>query len=153
MQCVFISLAFITIPLLPLNKPPRESIFCGKVGDWWIKRVLLVLNFLLKNLQRWQVDGWEGKREGKLKGVTSRRANELMSVRIAGLQAGKETYLPQNDKLFAAVLATKEHQKDVACSSFAGCCCPCTAHRTRKRSRTSITGNPAPTNNLTLYLD
>ena len=75
---------------------------------------LIVLNFLLKNLQRWQVDGWEGKREGKLKGVTSRRANELMSVRMAGLQAVKETYLPQNDKLFAAVLATKEHQRDVA---------------------------------------
>jgi len=37
-----------------------------------------------------------------------------MSVRIAGLQAGKKTYLPQNDKLFAAVLATKGHQK--------GCC-------------------------------
>jgi len=114
MQCVFISLAFITILLLHLNKPSRESNFCGKVGDWWIKRVLLALNFLLKNLQRWQVDGWEGKREGKLKGVTSRRVNELMSGRMAGLQAGKETYLPQNDKLFAAVLATKEHQK--------GCC-------------------------------
>ena len=124
MQCVFISLAFITIPLLPLNKPPRESIFCGKVGDWWIKMALIVLNFLLKNLQRWQVDGWEGKREGKLKGVTSRRANELMSVRIAGLQAGKETYLPQNDKLFAAVLATKEHQKDVALFFFCGLLLP-----------------------------
>jgi hypothetical protein len=114
MQCVFISLAFITIPLLHLNKPSRESNFCGKVGDWWIKRVLLALNFLLKNLQRWQVDGWEGKREGKLKGVTSRRVNELMSVRMAGLQAGKETCLPQNNKLFAAVLTTKGHQK--------GCC-------------------------------
>ena len=124
MQRVFISLAFITIPLLHLNKPPRESNFCGKVGDWWIKRVLLVLNFLLKNLQRWQVDGWEGKREGKLKGVTSRRVNELMSVRMAGLQAGKETYLPQNDKLFAAVLATKEHQKDVALFFFCGLLLP-----------------------------
>ena len=107
-----------------LNKPPRESNFCGKVGDWWIKRVLLVLNFLLKNLQRWQVDGWEGKREGKLKGVTSRRANELMSGRMAGLHAGKETYLPQNDKLFAAVLATKEHQKDVALFFFCGLLLP-----------------------------
>ena len=37
-----------------------------------------------------------------------------MSGRMVGLQAGKETYLPQNDKLFAAVLATKGHQK--------GCC-------------------------------
>ena len=37
-----------------------------------------------------------------------------MSGRMAGLQAVKETYLPQNDKLFAAVLATKGHQK--------GCC-------------------------------
>ena len=124
MQCVFISLAFITIPLLHLNKPSRESNFCGKVGDWWIKRVLLALNFLLKNLQRWQVDGWEGKREGKLKGVTSRRANELMSGRMAGLQAVKETYLPQNDKLFAAVLATKEHQKDVALFLFCGLLLP-----------------------------
>ena len=114
MQCVFISLAFITILLLHLNKPSRESNFCGKVGDWWIKRVLLALNFLLKNLQRWQVDGWEGKREGKLKGVTSRRANELMSGRMAGLQAGKETYLPQNDKLFCSGVGHERASK--------GCC-------------------------------
>ena len=68
MQCVFISLAFITIPLLHLNKPPRESIFCGKVGDWWIKMALIVLNFLLKSLQRGQVDGRKGKQAGKLMG-------------------------------------------------------------------------------------
>ena len=68
MQCVFISLAFITILLLHLNKPPRESNFCGKVGDWWIKRVFLVLNFLQKSLQRGQVDGRKGKQAGKLMG-------------------------------------------------------------------------------------
>ena len=51
MQCVFILLTFATGPFLPQNKPSRESNFCGKVGDWWIKRLLLVLNFLPKSLQ------------------------------------------------------------------------------------------------------
>ena len=43
---------FTCYPLLHQNKPSRESIFCGKVGDWWIKRVLIMLNFLLKTRQK-----------------------------------------------------------------------------------------------------
>ena len=42
---------FVTNPLLPQNKPSRESIFCGKVDDWWIERALLMLNFLLETGQ------------------------------------------------------------------------------------------------------
>ena len=34
------------------NQPSRESIFCGKVGDWWTKRALIMLNFLLKTRQK-----------------------------------------------------------------------------------------------------
>jgi len=34
MQCVFILLAFTTNLFLHQNQPSRESIFCGKVGDW-----------------------------------------------------------------------------------------------------------------------
>ena len=33
------------------NKPSRESIFCDRVGCWWIKRALFVLKFLLKSGQ------------------------------------------------------------------------------------------------------
>ena len=35
-------------PFLHQNKPPRESIFCGKVNDWWTKRALIMLKFVLK---------------------------------------------------------------------------------------------------------
>ena len=51
------STAFCTIlpcttnPFLHQNKPPRESIFCGKVGVWWAKRPLFMLKFLLKTRQ------------------------------------------------------------------------------------------------------
>ena len=38
-------------PFLHRNKPSRESIFCGKVSDWWTKRALIMLNFLLKTRQ------------------------------------------------------------------------------------------------------
>ena len=143
MQCVFISLAFITIPLLHLNKPPRESNFCGKVGDWWIKRVLLVLNFLLKSLQGWQVDGWEGKRAGKLMECTNGRLTSRQGNVLA----------PERQAFCNGVGPERPSKEVLLCSSFGCCRCPCAAHRTRKRSRTSITGNPAPTNNLTLYLD
>jgi len=34
MQCVFILYAFTTNLFLHQNQPARESIFCGKVGDW-----------------------------------------------------------------------------------------------------------------------
>ena len=43
---------FTCYPFLHQNKPSRESIFCGKVGDWWIKRALIMLNFLLKTRQK-----------------------------------------------------------------------------------------------------
>ena len=46
---------FVTNPLLPQNKPSRESIFCGKVGDWWIEWALIMLNFLLETRQ----NGWK----------------------------------------------------------------------------------------------
>ena len=52
MQCVFILPAFTTNPFLHQNKPSRESIFCGKVGDWWTERALIMLKFLLKTVQK-----------------------------------------------------------------------------------------------------
>ena len=52
MQCVFTLLAFATSPLLPRNKPSRESIFCGKVDARWAERALIMLNFLLKTIQK-----------------------------------------------------------------------------------------------------
>ena len=51
MQCVFILLAFTTHHFLHQNKPPRESIFCGVVGNWWAERALIMLKFLLKTRQ------------------------------------------------------------------------------------------------------
>ena len=38
-------------PFLHQNQPSRESIFCGKVNDWWTEMALLMLNFLLKTRQ------------------------------------------------------------------------------------------------------
>jgi len=38
-------------PFLHQNEPSRESIFCGKVSGWWIKKPLFVLNFLPKTIQ------------------------------------------------------------------------------------------------------
>ena len=38
-------------PLLQPNQPSRESIFCDKVGGWWVKMALFVLNLLLKSGQ------------------------------------------------------------------------------------------------------
>ena len=35
-------------PFLHQNEPSRESIICGKAGDWWRKRALFVLKLLLK---------------------------------------------------------------------------------------------------------
>jgi len=32
-------------PFLHQNQPSRESIFCGKVGDWWLEMALIMLNF------------------------------------------------------------------------------------------------------------
>ena len=39
-------------PFLHHNEPSRESIFCGKVGSWWAERALIMLNFLLKTVQK-----------------------------------------------------------------------------------------------------
>ena len=58
-------------PFLQQNQPPRESIFCDKVGGWWVKRALFVLIFLLKSGQ--MVGSWVAKPisiwRGKLVGV------------------------------------------------------------------------------------
>ena len=43
---------FTCYPFGHQNKPSRESIFCGKVGNWWTKRVLIMLIFLLKIRQK-----------------------------------------------------------------------------------------------------
>ena len=41
-----------TNPNLHQNQPSRESIFCGKVGNWLTKRALIMLNFLPKTTQK-----------------------------------------------------------------------------------------------------
>jgi len=38
-------------PFLRQNQPSRESIFCGKMSDWWTKRALTMLNLLPKTRQ------------------------------------------------------------------------------------------------------
>ncbi|OFQ14926.1 hypothetical protein HMPREF2955_12045 [Prevotella sp. HMSC073D09] len=40
------------LPLFAQNKPPRESIFCGKAGNWWTKRALIMLKILPKTRQK-----------------------------------------------------------------------------------------------------
>ena len=40
-------------PFLHQNEPSRESFFCDKVSTWWIKRALMMLNFLLKIRQKY----------------------------------------------------------------------------------------------------
>ena len=67
-------------PFLHRNKPSRESIFCGKVSDWWTKRVLIMLNFLLKirqvklavNLHEWS---------------TARKTHALAAASVSGCRA------------------------------------------------------------------
>ena len=55
-----------TYPILHQNKPSRESFFCGKVGGWWIKKALIVLNLLLKTRQKrlYRIHA-HGQRHGK----------------------------------------------------------------------------------------
>ena len=68
-----------TNPCLHQKQPSRESIFCGKVGNWWQKRVLIMLKFVLKNghlLANWWIDGWPFN-----------RINGLSSRLVAGGQA------------------------------------------------------------------
>ena len=48
MQCVFILFAFSTTPFLHQNQPSRESIFCGKVSDWWRKWPVIMLKCMPK---------------------------------------------------------------------------------------------------------
>ena len=43
---------FTCYPSLHQNKPPRESIICGKVGNWWTKSALIMLKSLLKTRQK-----------------------------------------------------------------------------------------------------
>ena len=52
MQRGFILPVFTTSPIQCLNKPSRESIFCGKVGDWCTERALRMLKILLKTRQK-----------------------------------------------------------------------------------------------------
>ena len=64
-------------PLLHQNKPSRESIFCGKVGSWWIKMALIVLKFLLKTRQdRRVVNTREWATARKTCTLTTTRAND-----------------------------------------------------------------------------
>ena len=45
-------IAFTTTPNLHQNKPARESIICGKVGDWRTKRALIMLKPTPKTRQK-----------------------------------------------------------------------------------------------------
>ena len=45
-------IAFTTTHILHQNKPARESIFCGKVGEWWPKRALIMLKSTPKTRQK-----------------------------------------------------------------------------------------------------
>ena len=51
MQCLSSFHHLQTNPIFHQNKPPRESIICGRVEDWLIKTVLIMLKFALKMLQ------------------------------------------------------------------------------------------------------
>ena len=51
MQREYIFLHLQLTPFLHQNKPPRESIICGRVGSWSITMALIVLKFLLKTRQ------------------------------------------------------------------------------------------------------
>ena len=50
MQCLSSFHHLQTNPIFHQNKPPRESIICGRVDDWLIKTVLIMLNTELKTL-------------------------------------------------------------------------------------------------------
>ena len=52
MQCLSSFHHLQTNPIFHQNKPPRESIICGRVDDWLIKTVLIMLNVELKTLHR-----------------------------------------------------------------------------------------------------
>ena len=67
-------------PFLHRNKPSRESIFCGKVNNWWTKRALIVLNFLLKTRQNKLV---VNTREW----ATARKTHTLAAASASGCRA------------------------------------------------------------------
>ena len=79
---------FTTTPILHQNKPARESIICDKVGDWLMKRALIMLKFLLKSGQKsvdelteltsWRVNKWQVDK------LTRGRMDELTSGRVNG---------------------------------------------------------------------
>ena len=50
MQCLSSFHHLQTNPIFPQNKPPRVSIICGRVDDWLMKTVLVMLNIELKIL-------------------------------------------------------------------------------------------------------
>ena len=52
MQCLSSFHHLQTNPIFHQNKPPRESIICGRVEDWLMKTVLIMLNTELKTLHR-----------------------------------------------------------------------------------------------------
>ena len=52
MQCLSSFHHLQTSPIFHQNKPPRESIICGRVEDWLMKTVLIMLNTELKILHR-----------------------------------------------------------------------------------------------------
>jgi len=79
-QYIFISLHSQATPLLHQNKPSRESIFCGKMGGWWIKMALIVLKFSLKSRQNQRV---VNTREW----ATARKAHTLTTTRADGCRA------------------------------------------------------------------
>ena len=105
MQCVFILIAFITNPFLYQNQPSRESIFCGRVGVWWITRALIMLKFLLKRRQnlidertRIEVDKGTSWREDELKrGWVNERMSwwedELTGEQVDGGMSWRENKL------------------------------------------------------------
>ena len=51
MQCLSSFHHLQTNPIFHQNKPPRESIICGRVDDWLMKTVFIMLKFVLKILQ------------------------------------------------------------------------------------------------------
>ena len=97
-----------TNPFWHQNKPPRESIFCGKVGGWWTERALFVLNFLLKVRQiaiRPHTRLW----------ATSRKTRALATASASGCRAcsprptGTASWKRRSNRALAAGLQLVGH--------------------------------------------
>jgi len=75
-------------PFLHRNKPSRESIFCGKVGSWWAKRVLIVLKNEPKIVQNRSahsfllVGFWGANRLGKKRVLVEKRLMSCLSTEV-----------------------------------------------------------------------